>query len=158
MKNISKIKDGGAEAITIADCPVGRARIDSSLMAYKLKNELGVEPVEHLICRDRNLNATKAVLLLLNIENIKNLILVTGDPIPNAEKNEIKPIFNFNYVLLSKYVKELNEKVFTNKMTISAGLNINALNFDIELEKALKKRRFRSRWVLYSAGDISMCS
>lgn len=140
MKNVSRIKEAGADAITIADCPVGRARIDSSLMAYKLKNELGVEPVVHLTCRDRNLNATKAILLGLNIENIKNLILVTGDPIPNAEKNEIKPVFNFNSVLLSQYISELNEKVFTNKMTISAGLNINALNFEIEIEKALKKQ------------------
>lgn len=139
MKNVSRIKDAGADAITIADCPVGRARIDSSLMAYKLKNELGVEPVVHLTCRDRNLNATKAILLGLNIENIKNLIVVTGDPIPTAEKNEIKPVFNFNSVLLSKYISELNKKVFTNKMTISAGLNINAFNFDFEIEKALKK-------------------
>ncbi|MEG0250707.1 MAG: bifunctional homocysteine S-methyltransferase/methylenetetrahydrofolate reductase [Peptostreptococcus sp.] len=139
MENAYSLKKAGVDAITIADCPVARARIDSSLMAYKIKNELDIEPIVHLTCRDRNLNATKALLLGLNIENIRNLIIVTGDPIPNAEKNEIKPVFNFNSRILSQYIRELNEKIFTNNMMISSGLNINARNFAMELEKAKKK-------------------
>src|SRR3712207_6215780 len=89
MNSLRKLKALDIDAVTIADCPVGRARIDSSLMAYKIKNEIGLDPVVHLTCRDRNLNATKALLLGLNIEDIRNLIVVTGDPIPNAEKDEI---------------------------------------------------------------------
>lgn len=139
MNSLKKLKDIDIDAVTIADCPVGRARIDSSLMAYKIKNEVGLEPVVHLTCRDRNLNATKALLLGLNIENIRNLIVVTGDPIPNAEKDEIKPVFNFNSRLLAKYIRELNKDVFSNKMVISSGLNINARNFSLELNKARKK-------------------
>ncbi|WP_242941612.1 methylenetetrahydrofolate reductase [Peptostreptococcus sp. D1] len=88
IKSLKSLKELDVDAVTIADCPVGRARIDSSLMAYKIKNEVGLEPVVHLTCRDRNLNATKALLLGLNIENIRNLIVVTGDPIPTAEKVE----------------------------------------------------------------------
>lgn len=139
MENAHRLKMAGVDAITIADCPVARVRIDSSLMAYKIKNELDIEPIVHLTCRDRNLNATKALLLGLNIENIRNLIIVTGDPIPNAEKNEIKAVFNFNSRILSQYIRDLNEKVFTNNMMISSGLNINAINFAMELEKAKKK-------------------
>jgi len=139
MNSLRKLKALDIDAVTIADCPVGRARIDSSLMAYKIKNEIGLDPVVHLTCRDRNLNATKALLLGLNIEDIRNLIVVTGDPIPNAEKDEIKPVFNFNSRLLAKYIRELNEDVFTNRMIISSGLNINARNFNAELNKARKK-------------------
>ncbi len=139
MNSLKRLKELDVDAVTIADCPVGRARIDSSLMAYKIKNEVGLEPVVHLTCRDRNLNATKALLLGLNIENIRNLIVVTGDPIPTAEKDEIKPVFNFNSRLLAKYIGELNENVFSNKMVISSGLNINAKNFLAELNKARKK-------------------
>lgn len=142
MNSLKKLKELDIDAVTIADCPVGRARIDSSLMAYKIKNEIGLDPVVHLTCRDRNLNATKALLLGLNIENIRNLIVVTGDPIPTAEKDEIKPVFNFNSRLLAKYIRELNEEVFTNKMVISSGLNINARNFNAELSKARKKVEF----------------
>lgn len=142
MKGAKILKDIDVDAVTIADCPVGRARIDSSLMAYKLKSEIGIDPVVHLTCRDRNLNATKALLLGLNIENIRNLIIVTGDPIPTAEKDEIKPVFNFNSRLLAKYISELNEKTFTNKMIISSGLNINVRRFENELKKAKKKEEY----------------
>ena len=139
MKNVKKLKEGGADAITIADCPVGRARVDSSLMAYKVKNEIGIDPIVHLTCRDRNLNATKALLLGLNVEDILNLIIVTGDPIPTAEKDEIKSVFNFNSALLTKYIDELNQDLFTNKMNVAGALNINSPNFRLELKRAMKK-------------------
>lgn len=139
MKNAKKLKEDGVDAITIADCPVGRARVDSSLMAYKVKNEIGIDPIVHLTCRDRNLNATKALLLGLNVEDILNLIIVTGDPIPSADKDEIKSVFNFNSTLLMKYIDELNEDLFTNKMNTAGALNINSPNFSLELKRAIKK-------------------
>ncbi len=139
MENVKRLKAIGADAITIADCPVGRARFDSSLMAYKIKNEIGIDPIVHLTCRDRNLNATKALLLGLNVESILNLIIVTGDPIPSSEKSEIKAVFNFNSGLLTKYIQELNRDLFTNPMVTSMALNVNAPNFGSELKRALHK-------------------
>lgn len=139
MENAKKLELAGADAITIADCPVARARIDASLVAYKLKNELGIEPVVHMTCRDRNINATKALLLGLNVENILNIIVVTGDPIPTAEKNEIKSVFQFNSSKLASFVSDLNKDLFTNPMNIGAALNINARNFKAELEVAKRK-------------------
>ena len=53
----------GVDAITIAYCPIARARVDSSLLACKLKRELDITPIPHMTCRDRNINATKALLL-----------------------------------------------------------------------------------------------
>lgn len=134
-----KLKDAGVDAITIADCPVGRARVDASIMAVRIKNHVGLDPIVHFTCRDRNLNATKALLLGLNIENINNLIVVTGDPIPTAERDEIKAVFNFNSRILTRYIQGLNESVFTNKMVVGGALNVNAKNFDIELKRAIKK-------------------
>ncbi len=145
MANVKKLKSVGVDAITIADCPVGRARIDSSLMAFKIKNEMDIDPIVHLTCRDRNLNATKALLLGLNVENILNLILVTGDPIPSAQRDEIKSVFNFNSALLTKYINELNEDIFTNKMITSGALNINAINFEHELRKAQNKEEMGTK-------------
>ena len=31
----------GADAVTIADCPIGRPRADSSLLACKIKRDIG---------------------------------------------------------------------------------------------------------------------
>jgi methionine synthase I (cobalamin-dependent)/5,10-methylenetetrahydrofolate reductase len=139
MENIKKLKLAGTDAVTIADCPVARARIDASMIAYKMKNELGMEAVVHMNCRDRNINATKAILLGLNVENILNIIVVTGDPIPTAERDEVKSVFQFNSIKLANFIDNLNKDLFTNPMNIGAALNVNARNFEAELNRAKKK-------------------
>ena len=37
--------------------------MDSSLVACRVHRELGMNVLPHMSCRDRNLNATKALLL-----------------------------------------------------------------------------------------------
>ena len=138
LESVRVLRDAGADAITIADCPIGRPRADSSLLACKLKRELGVEPLPHMTCRDRNLNATKALLLGLSMESIHNVLLVTGDPIPTEDRGEVKSVFNFNSRKLARYVSNLNEQL-TTPFQIFGALNVNAKNFDMQLKMAREK-------------------
>lgn len=154
INNVKRLDKAGADAITIADCPVARVRIDASLTAYKIKHEVGIDPIVHMTCRDRNINATKALLLGLNIENILNVILITGDPIPTAERDEVKSVFQFNSTKLAGFVADMNENVFTNKVNIGGALNVNARNFDIELKRA-KKKEEAGMTVFYTQPVIS---
>ena len=59
MAGAKALKEAGVDAVTIADCPIARARADSSLLAAKLRRELDIDPIPHMTCRDRNINATK---------------------------------------------------------------------------------------------------
>ena len=133
------LKEQGVDAITIADSPLARARVDSSLMACKLKRELGITPLPHLTCRDRNINATKALLLGLNIEGINNVLVVTGDPVPTAQRDEVKGVFSFNSAVLARYISNFNQTAFASPFNICAALNVNARNFAHELQRAHKK-------------------
>ncbi len=139
MESAKKLKEVQIDAITIADCPIARARVDSSLLACKLKRELDITPIPHLTCRDRNINASKALLLGLNIEGINNVLVVSGDPIPSAERNEVKSIANFNSVILANYIRSLNESTFTSPFNICGALNVNAKYFDAQLKHAQRK-------------------
>ena len=47
MEGARQLEQAGADAITIADCPIGRARMDSSLLACKLSRELGIEALPY---------------------------------------------------------------------------------------------------------------
>lgn len=139
LEGASELNKTGADLITIADCPVARSRMDSSIIACKLRRELGIEPLPHLTCRDRNLNATKGLLLGLNMEEIEQVLIVTGDPIPNTEREAVKSVFNFNSRMLATYISELNKTVFERPFYICAAININAKNFDAQLRLAEKK-------------------
>ncbi len=139
LQGVRTLKQAGADAVTIADCPIGRPRADSSLLACKIKRELGVEPLPHMTCRDRNLNATKALLLGLSMEGIHNILLVTGDPIPSADREQVKSVFNFNSRKLARFVSELNRDTLSVPFQIFGALNLNAPNFHIQLKLAREK-------------------
>lgn len=139
LAGVEKLRDAGADVITIADSPVGRPRADSSLLACKLRRELGVDVLPHITCRDRNEIATRALLLGLSIEGVHDVLLVTGDPIPADRDGEVKSVFNFNAKLLARYVTGLNEAELHHPFHIFGALNLNAVNFGAELRRAQEK-------------------
>lgn len=139
MEGARRLEQAGADAITIADCPIGRARMDSSLLACKLSRELGIEALPHMTCRDRNVNATKALLLGLSMENVHNVLVVTGDPIPTGDRGSVKSVYQFNSRVLAKFIRGLGESGEAEPFFVCGGLNINAMRFDLELERAKEK-------------------
>ena len=139
MEGARQLEQAGADAITIADCPIGRARMDSSLLACKLSRELGIEALPHMTCRDRNVNATKALLLGLSMENVHNVLAVTGDPIPTGDRGSVKSVYQFNSRVLAKFIRGLGESGEAEPFFVCGGLNINAVHFDSELERAKEK-------------------
>lgn len=140
MAGAKDLRDGGADIITIADCPIARARMDSSLLACKLRRELQMEALPHMTCRDRNLNATKALLLGLSAEEVHNVLVVTGDPIPSASRDEVKSVYNFNSRMLARYISSLNERVLPTPFRVFGALNLNAVNFQVQLQLAKEKQ------------------
>ena len=138
MDNALYLKQSGADLITIADCPVGRPRMDSSLLACKLK-QYQIQAMPHLTCRDRNINASKALLLGLSSEQISNLLVVTGDPIASNLRDEVKAVFQFNSRMFIQNIHNLNQTTFSSPFHIYAALNLNARNFSIQLKLALQK-------------------
>ncbi len=140
MEGAARYKRAGADAIDIADCPIAKARIDSSILASKVSRELKMTAIPHMTCRDRNINATKALLLGLNVEGVNNVLTVTGDPVPVAQRQEVKTVFSYNSAVLARHINTFNETTFTeNPFMVCGALNINALNFESQLTHAKKK-------------------
>ena len=139
MAGARELMEAGVHAITIADNPIARARMDAGMLAGRVQRSLGLEPIPHMTCRDRNLNAIKSTLLGLSAEGVHNMIAITGDPVPTAERDEVKSVYQFNSRKLTSFIKSLGERGDVVPFHVFGALNVNAKHFPSQLGLAKKK-------------------
>ena len=139
MTGARALQEAGVTAITIADNPIARARMDAAMLAGRVQRSLRLEPIPHMTCRDRNLNAIKSILLGLSAEGVHNLIAITGDPIPTAERDEVKSVYQFNSRKLSAFITSLGERGDVVPFHVFGALNVNSSHFPSQLGLAKKK-------------------
>ena len=110
------------------------------LMAAKVRMETGLEVMPHICCRDKNAIAMRSLLMGAKVNDIRNMLVITGDPIPELVRQTVKSVFNFDSVGLMKIIRDMNEEVLTD-MTITYGgaINQGRRNLDGEIRRVLKK-------------------
>ncbi|HEX3027318.1 MAG TPA: bifunctional homocysteine S-methyltransferase/methylenetetrahydrofolate reductase [Clostridia bacterium] len=139
----------GVDAITIADSPMARPRADSVAIAARLKRQLGVDVIPHISCRDKNLNAIKSALIAAHIEGIRNVLAVTGDPVPDTDRGSVRSVFNLNSVSLCTFIRDLGSDIFKgDEIFCGCAYNVNARNIDKEIDKLDKKIQAGAGFVL----------
>lgn len=135
-----KLKAAGVDVLTFPDSPSGRTRVDSVLMAEKVRRETGMHVMPHICCRDKNAIAMRSTLLGAHINDIYDFLIITGDPIPTMARQTVKAVFNFDSIGLMNIAKDMNEEMFAD-MPVSYGgaVNQSRRNQDIELARVKRK-------------------
>ena len=133
-------KKNKIDLVTVPDSPMSRVRADSVLISAKIKREIGIEAMPHVCCRDKNTNAIRSSLIGAHIENIRNVLAITGDPVSDISKVKTKSVFNLNSFKLINLINTMNTDVFFNNgMLIGGALNPNVRNKYVEYERMKKK-------------------
>lgn len=136
----ARLKELGADIITIADSPQGRSRMDSVLTAVKLTNITGMPVMPHICCRDKNMIAMRSVLLGAYANEIRNFLFVTGDPVPGELRSSATGVFDYHSMKLMGFVREMNREHFADEPIVYGGaLNQGRANFEKEMERTRKK-------------------
>lgn len=149
MNAAKKCKENNIDLITIPDSPMSKVRADSAIIASKLKRDFDIDVMPHICCRDKNTNAIRSTLLGANIQDIRNVLAITGDPISDASKVEAKSVFNLNSFKLIELINNMNEEVFkNNEFAIGGALNLNVKNSNIEYNRMLKKMEKGAKFFL----------
>jgi homocysteine S-methyltransferase len=142
-------KENNIDLVTIPDSPMSKVKADSTIIATKIKREIGIEAMPHICCRDKNTNAIRSALIASHIEDIRNVLAVTGDPISDATKIETKSVFNLNSFKLMELINDMNEEFFKgDTIHIGGALNLNVLNKEVEFNRMLKKIEKGARFFL----------
>lgn len=140
IEGAKKCREIGVDLITVADSPRALARVDSLMVASKIKREVGVDVLPHICCRDKNSNAIRSGLLAAHIENVRNVLAVTGDPIAEVDRINTKSVFNLNSFKLIELISQMNDDVFEEEnVAIGGALNFNIKNKDNEVLRMDKK-------------------
>lgn len=134
------LKGLGVDVLTFPDSPSGRTRIDSVLMAQKVKNVTGFEVMPHICCRDKNAIAVRSTFLGASINDINNFLIITGDPIPVMARQVVKSVFNFDSVGLMRIADEMNSEVLKDSpLTYGGAINQSRRRIESEIKRVQKK-------------------
>ncbi len=98
----------GVDAINIPDGPRASARVSPMITATAIQREVGIEPILHYCCRDRNLIGMQSDLLGGYAAGLRNFLIITGDPPKLGNYPDATGVFDVDSIGLTKVAANLN--------------------------------------------------
>ena len=159
IQAVEQLKCQPVDMITLSDSPMGKMRADSLAVGAKVQRELDFAVMPHVSCRDRNQIAMGGAILAAHMNGIRNLLIVTGDPVPAGDRPVVSSVYDFNSVTLMEYIRQMNAEYFAGDPIVYGGaLNYGRKNLDTEIERMERKIAAGASYFLtqplYSQEDI----
>ena len=159
MEAAGVLKRAGVEMITFSDSPMGKMRASAAMSAVKVSNQMQIETMPHMACRDRNTIGIGSEILGAYMNGIRNFLFVTGDPVPAGDRGSITSVYDHHSVTLMNYVRQMNRELFSeDPIAYGGALNYGRKNIDAEIRRMEKKCEAGASFFLtqpiYSDEDI----
>lgn len=156
LKNARKLKEAGVDASNIPDGPRAMARMSPMSLALLFKNEVGIDPILHYTCRDRNILGMQSDILGAHAIGLRDILAVTGDPPKLGNYPDATAVYDVDAIGLVKIIDNLNHglDVAGNRsgaptaIHIGVGVNPVAINFDEEVKRLRQKVENGAEYIL----------
>jgi len=103
----ARLLKGQVHAVNVTDNQRAIMRLSSVGGSTLLLRE-GLEPILQVTCRDRNRMALQSDLLAAWALGIRNVLVMTGDPVEAGDHPMAKPVFDVDSTSLLKLIAQLN--------------------------------------------------
>lgn len=100
-------KGGKVHALTITDNPGGNPAMSADYLGMEIL-KLGIEPLVHFTCKDKNRNQMESQLYALDRAGVRNLLVMTGDYTVSGFKGRPKPVFDLDPTHGLELVSQMN--------------------------------------------------
>jgi methylenetetrahydrofolate reductase (NADPH) len=142
------------DAVNATDNTSAHAHASPLAVAIALQ-QLGMEPVMQLTCRDRNRLALEAEIAGAALHGIENICCLTGDDVTAGDEPEARRVFDLDSVqLLALGVAMANGTYLSGRkidpaphLFLGAVENAGAPPYDYRVDRALKKVRAGARFL-----------
>ena len=101
-------KRHGVDAVNVADSPMARVRMSATAAAAMITREVGIEPILHVTCRDRNLMGLQSDLIGAHALGIRHVLAITGDPPSVGDFPGASGVYDVDSIGLVKILARLN--------------------------------------------------
>jgi len=155
LAGAAALKAAGADAINLAENPLARVRMGNIGLARIIQEQIGIEVIPHITCRDRNLLGLQSDLMGASLLGIRSILAVTGDPARLGDQNGASSVFDLNSFGLIKLLADLNSGVNglgesisgSTGFTIGCAFNPNTPKLAVQVARLEKKVAAGARFV-----------
>lgn len=146
IEGAKALKEAGADAITLADNSLAVMRMSNMALGVLVK-ELGIWPLLHMSCRDRNSIGQQSHLMGLHALGIDHVLVITGDPSRYGDLPGASSVYDMTSFELIRMIKKLNEGIsFSGRplknrssFTVGAAFNPHPRHLKKAVERLEKK-------------------
>jgi 5,10-methylenetetrahydrofolate reductase len=109
VRSKAKLFVGSVHAANVTDNQTAVCRM-TPLACSVFMQEVGLEPVMQMVCRDRNRLALQADMLGAWALGVRNIMILGGDPPKVGNHPDAKPVFDLDTVALMAVARDMREK------------------------------------------------
>ncbi|WP_137744805.1 bifunctional homocysteine S-methyltransferase/methylenetetrahydrofolate reductase [Robertmurraya siralis] len=150
FQGAKELKAAGIDAITLADNSLASPRIENSALAYLTKTKVGMRPLVHITCRDRNIIGLQSHLMGLHTLGLHDVLAVTGDPARVGDFPGASSVYDVSSFELIQMIKQFNDGLSSSgkdlgqkgAFSVAAAFNPNVRSLEKAVERMEKKIQY----------------